>query len=159
MGGRTHHEIPFSETQLIGQAFLAGVPRGPIDLVIVVVQPRDVDAGELGDFTGGPADAAADVEDFHAFAQGHHVCEVVLMAGHGLVETFAIGEAAEVEGAAPAVLVDVGCEVVVAGHGGQCALIHASVQGRSWSTHCLVRVAYSALRSWSMGQSELDWGI
>ncbi len=160
MVGRTNHEVTFRETQLIRQPFLVCIPRGPIDLVIVVVQPRDVDAGELGDFTCGPADAAADIEDFHAFAQGHHVCEVVLVAGNGLVEAFTIGKTAEVEGAAPAVFVDVCGEVVVAVHGCQSALIHSSVvQGRSRSTHCLVRVAYSALRSWSMGQSTLCWGI
>ncbi len=150
--GRTDHEVTFRETQLIRQPFLVCIPRGPIDLVIVVVQPRDVDAGELGDFTCRPADAAADIEDFHAFAQAHHVCEVVLMAGDGLVEAFAVGKAAEVEGAAPAVFVDVCCEVVVAVRGGQYALTHCSVYGGSRSTHCLVRVAYSALRSWSMGQ-------
>lgn len=42
------------------------------------------------------------------------------MAGDGLVEAFAVGEAAEVEGGAPAVFVDVGCEVVVA----SCALVY-----------------------------------
>lgn len=128
--GRTYHEIPFCETQLVGEPFLVCIPRGPIDLVIVVVQPRDVDAGEFGDFPGGPADAAADVEDFHAVAQGHHVCEVVLVAGDGLVEAFAVGKAAEVEGAAPAVFVDVGGEVVVAVRGGQYALIHGYRGGR-----------------------------
>jgi len=79
------------------------------------------------------------------------------MAGDGLVEAFAIGKAAEVEGAAPAIFVDVGGEVVVAIHGGQYALFHGSIQERSRSTHCLVRVAYSAFRSWSMGQSIFNW--
>ncbi len=37
----------------------------------------------------------------------------MLMAGNGAVEGFTVGEAAEVEGRAPAVFVEVGCEVVV----------------------------------------------
>jgi hypothetical protein len=41
------------------------------------------------------------------------VGEVVLVAGNGLVEGLAVGEAAEVERLAPAVLVQVGGEVVV----------------------------------------------
>jgi hypothetical protein len=157
--GRTNHEVTFRETQLIRQPFLVCIPRGPIDLIIVVVQPRDVNAGELGDFACRPADAAADVEDFHAFAQGHHVCEVVLVAGNGLVEAFTIGKTAEVEGATPAVFVDVCGEVVVAVRGSQYALTHGSVHGRSRSTHCLVKVAYSALRSWSMGQFKDGLGM
>jgi len=41
------------------------------------------------------------------------VCEIVLMAGNGLVEGLAVGEAAEMEGGRPAVFVEIGDEVVV----------------------------------------------
>jgi hypothetical protein len=41
--------------------------------------------------------------------------KVVFVAGDGLVEWLAIGKAAEVEGASPAVFVEVSSEVVVAG--------------------------------------------
>lgn len=46
--------------------------------------------------------------------------EVVLVAGDGLVEVFAVGEAAEVEGGAPPVFVDVGGEVVIAMQNSAC---------------------------------------
>ena len=72
----------------------------------------------------------------------------MFVAGNGLVEAFAIGEAAEVEGAAPAVFVDVGGEVVVAI---KLMLVAAEMNGR-WRTHCLVNVAYSALRAWKESQ-------
>ena len=72
-------------------------------------------AGELGNLAGGAADTAADVEDLHALLDTHAVGEVVLVAGNGLVERLARGEAAEVEGLAPAILVQVGRQVVVAG--------------------------------------------
>jgi hypothetical protein len=41
------------------------------------------------------------------------VGEVVLVTGDGLVEAFALGEAAKVERLAPAVFVEIGREVVV----------------------------------------------
>lgn len=91
--------------------------RGALDLVVVVVEAGDVGAGELGDLAGRAANAAADVEDLHALLDAHAVGEVVLVTGNGLVEGLADGEAAEVEGLAPAVLVQVGGEVVVAARG------------------------------------------
>ena len=41
------------------------------------------------------------------------MCKVVLMSGNSLVEVFTIGEAAEVEGSAPAVFIEVGSEVII----------------------------------------------
>lgn len=89
--------------------------RRTLDLVVVVVDAYDVDACEFNHFARGTADAAADVEDELFFGEVHAVGEVVLVAGDGLSEWFVFGEAAEVEAAAPAVFVEVGCEVVVAG--------------------------------------------
>lgn len=62
-------------------------------------------AGKLGYLAGRTADTAAHVKDLHTLLDADTVGEVVLMAGNGLVEGLAVGEAAEVEGLAPTVLV------------------------------------------------------
>ena len=85
-----------------------------VDLVVIVVEAGDVSTRELGNLTGRATDTTADVENLHSLLDPHAVGEVVLMASNGLVEGFAVGEAAEVEGLAPAILVEVGCQVVVA---------------------------------------------
>lgn len=90
---------------------------GAVNLVVVVVQTGDVCAGELGDFSCGSTDTATDIEDLHTLLDTNLVCKVVLMTGNGLVEGLADGETAEVERLAPAELVDVGGEVVVAAIG------------------------------------------
>ena len=99
---------------MLGQALLRRISRCSLDLVVIVVQPDDVYASELCNLPRRPTNATANVEDSHPVAETHHVCKVVLMAGNGLVEGLAIGEAAEMEGGRPAVFVEVGDEVVVA---------------------------------------------
>ena len=71
--------------------------RGALDLVIVVVQADDVCAGELCDFSSWASDTTANVEHLHAIAQTHHMCQVMLMTGNGLVEALAVREPAKVE--------------------------------------------------------------
>jgi hypothetical protein len=86
----------------------------PLDLVVVVVQAGDVGIGELCNLARRSTDTAADVEDLHTFLDANLTCQVVFVTGNGLVEGFAVRETAEMEALAPAILVDVGSEVVVA---------------------------------------------
>lgn len=69
--------------------------------------------------------------------------KVVLMTSNCLAEPLAVSEPAEVERCAPAVLIEVGCEIVVA------ALVRYPdvLKELESETDCLVRVAYSAFRA------------
>lgn len=58
------HKVTLGEAHFRSEAFLFGISCCALDLVVVVVQPDDVDAGEFHDFARGPADSAADVEHF-----------------------------------------------------------------------------------------------
>ena len=92
---------------------------GTVDLVIVVVQTGDVCAGELGHLASWSTNTAADIQHLHALLDTNVVSQVVLVASNGLVERLAIGETAEVEALAPAVLIEIGSKVVVvSGQGG-----------------------------------------
>jgi len=84
-------------------------------LVVVIIQASDVGAGELGNLSGRATDATAHVQHPHALLDVDLMGKVVLMPGNGLVKRLAVRKAAEVEGLAPSVLVDVGREVVIAG--------------------------------------------
>ena len=104
-----------------------------LDLVVVVVQAGDVGTSKLGNLTSRATDTAADIEDTHVLLDADLVGEVVLVAGNSLVEGLADGVAAEVEGLAPAVLVQVGCEVVVVSRQGG-VLVSAGLEGTTvWS--------------------------
>lgn len=61
----SYHEISLHELHFALKAGIAGVLPRPLDLVRVIVQPDDVAIREGGDLARGPADTAADVEDFH----------------------------------------------------------------------------------------------
>lgn len=82
-------------------------------MVLVDSDACDVGAGEPGYLARGPADAAADVKDVHPGPYADGMCEVVLVSSDGGGEGLSRAEAAEVEGLGPAVLVEIGCEVVV----------------------------------------------
>lgn len=84
-----------------------------VDLVVVVVETSDVAAGELCNLAGRATDTAADIEDFHALLDANGVSQVVLVTGNCLVKGLAVGESAEVERLAPAVLVQIRGQVVV----------------------------------------------
>ena len=86
---------------------------GALDLVVVVVQAGDVGTGELGDLSRRPTNTAANIEHFHALREADAVRKVMLVSGRGLVEALANGVTAEVEGLAPAVLVEIRREIVV----------------------------------------------
>lgn len=85
-----------------------------VDLVVVVVQTGDVSTGELDHLAGGTTDTTANIQNLHILGDTSLEGKVVLVAGNGLVERLTVGEAAEVEGRTPSVLVEVGGQVVVA---------------------------------------------
>lgn len=142
----TYHEVSLDEIELLRQALLRSVVSSSIDLIVVVVQTGDVAAGELCDFARRSANTTSDVKHLHTLLDSDLVGKVVLMTGNRLIKGLAVGEAAEVEGLAPAILVQIGRQVVVAtrlelasvctGGGGECA------------AYCLVKVAYSAVRAY-----------
>ena len=112
--GEAHlHKVALDEAQLVAQTLALGVAGGALDLVVVVVQTDDVGVSELDDLARGATDTTADIQDPHAGLDVDLVGEVVLMAGNGLVEGLALGEAAEMERGAPAVLVEISRKVVV----------------------------------------------
>lgn len=110
----TYHEVALDKLELVRETLLGGVPRGAVDLVVVVVEAGDMRVGELGNLPGGAANTAADVKNLHALLDADLHGQVVLVARNGLVERLADRVAAEVEALAPAILVEVGREVVVA---------------------------------------------
>lgn len=113
---------------MLGKALLLGIVGCSVDLVVVVVETSDVAAGELCNLTGRATDTAADIEDFHALLDTNGVGQVVLVTGNCLVKGLAVGESAEVERLAPAILVQIRRQVVVVSResgilGGSCLLI------------------------------------
>jgi hypothetical protein len=141
-GSRTaYHEVTLDKGELVGQTLLRGVGGGTLNLVIVVVETDDIDARELDNLTRRAADTAANIQYAHVVGEVHLVGQVVLVAGNGLVEGLAVRIAGKVEGLAPAVLVQVGGQVVVVpGEGG---IFVSSFLGRSVS----VTAIWAALRS------------
>lgn len=80
-------------------------------------------AGELGDLSGWASNTASNIKNLHALLDTDLVGKIVLVAGNGLEERLVGGEATEVEGLAPSVLVEVGTQVVVVlGEGGVLSL-------------------------------------
>jgi hypothetical protein len=112
--GAKYHKVTLNIFQLMLQSLLLRIPRRALNLVIIVVQTRNMRTRELGNFSRRPTNTAADIEDLVAVLDADFGGEVVLVAGDGLVEGLAVGKAAEVEGLAPAVFVEVGSEVIVA---------------------------------------------
>jgi hypothetical protein len=99
---------------------------------------------ELCDFSGWTANSAPDVEDLVSIFDTNFGGQVMFVAGNGLVEGFAVCEAAEVEGLSPAIFVEVGAQVIVAS---EVSIRLDTVAIEERSSYCLVRVAYSALRA------------
>ncbi len=146
----TYHEVTLDELELVRETLLGGVPRGAVDLVVVVVEAGDVRVGELGNLPRGAADTAADVENLHVLLDADLHGQVVLVARDSLVEGLADRVAAEVEALAPAILVEVGSKVVVAVRKPWSVSSRGGRGGERWvsgATYCLVRVAYSFVRA------------
>ena len=111
---RELHKVADDELHALLEARALRVHARAPDLVLVVVQADDVHVRELRDLARGPADAAPDVEHAHAGLEVHLEREVVLVPREGLVEALALVVPREVEGRAPAVLVQARRTVVVA---------------------------------------------
>ena len=109
----TYHEIAFSEAELLRQALFLCIPGSPLYLVVVVVQACNIDSGKLGNLPSRSTNTTSDIQHVHALPQAHFVRQVVFMPGYGLMEVFAIRKPAEMERCTPAILVEVGCEVIV----------------------------------------------
>lgn len=114
MKNKTYHKVTLDELELARQTFLDRVPGGTGNLVVVVIEARDVGISELGNLPSGSTDTAANVQNLHARLDADLRRQEVLMARNGLVEGLAGRIPAEVEALAPAVLVQVGREIVVA---------------------------------------------
>lgn len=97
----------------MGESLLLGVVCGTINLVVIVVETSDVCTRKLCNLSGGTSNTASNVQDSVAVLDPNLCGEVVLVTGNSLVETLTIGITAEVEGLSPAILVDVGGEIVV----------------------------------------------
>ena len=112
-GSGTYHEITLDELQLIRQTLLLRISCRTLDLVIIVVQSGNVCTSEFCDFSGRATNSAANVEDFVSVFDANLAGQVMFVTRNGLVKGFAVCEAAEMEGLAPAVFVEVGAQVVV----------------------------------------------
>ena len=124
----------------MGKALFLSITSSTLNLIVVIVQTSDVSTGELGNFSSRATNATSHVEDLVSVFDANLGCEVMFVAGNGLVETLAIREAAKVEGLAPAIFIKIGGEVVITRY---CQKRRVDVDG---CTYCLVRVAYSVLR-------------
>lgn len=109
---RTHlerhlHEVGLDEPARLRQAVAHArvVVQRAADLVRVVVDARDVRAGEEGDLAQRPAHAAPDVEDFCAALEAELEGEVVLVALDGLLVGLPREAVGKVERGAPACVV------------------------------------------------------
>ena len=76
-------------------------------LIVVVVEAYYVAAGKFYHLSGWTADSTPDVKDIGVLFEADLEGEVVFVAGDSLVETLTWGESAEVEGCAPAILVEI----------------------------------------------------
>lgn len=98
------HEVALDELAPILQSRGDGVAAGAVDLVVIVVEARDVCTSEVTNLASGATDAAANVEDLEVGLDAYVGGEEVLVAGDGLLEGLAWVEAAKVEGGSPGVL-------------------------------------------------------
>lgn len=112
-GALTYHEITLDIFELARETLFDGVPGGALNLVVVVVETGDVAVGELGDLSGGTTNTATNIQNLVTGLDADLHGEVVLMTSNGLVEALTERVATEVEGLAPAILIQIGGQVVV----------------------------------------------
>mmetsp|Transcript_1711 Transcript_1711/g.3772 ORF Transcript_1711/g.3772 Transcript_1711/m.3772 type:complete len:246 (+) Transcript_1711:566-1303(+) len=106
------HEVGADELHLIGDAFLGAEGVAAVDLELVDGDGLDVGTSESGDVSGGASDAAAAIQDLRTLGDIQAAGEEVLMSQDRLVESLARSAVGEVEGSAPAPLVELGCQVI-----------------------------------------------
>ena len=105
-------EVAAREVRRLPQTLLLAVLVADLDLVLVDRDALDGRAREDGHVPHGPADAAAHVQRRHAGLHAEARAEVVLGALDGLEEGLAPVARREVEGLAPAVLVEVRHKII-----------------------------------------------
>ncbi len=94
---QAYHKVALSKAELLRQTFFRSILASTLNLVVVIVQPNDVDSSEFGNFSCWSSNAAPNVQNFHAVSQTHHMSYVMFVSSNGLVKAFAIGEAAKME--------------------------------------------------------------
>jgi hypothetical protein len=114
--GHTYHEIALYKLQLIRKAFFIRISSGPLNLVVVVVQSRNVSACKLCNLSSRSTNTASDIKDSVSFLDTNFGSQVMFMTSNCLVETFTVCETTEVKRLAPAVFVKICPEIVVAMH-------------------------------------------
>ena len=107
------HKVALDEVQLVSHVVLGRPVVGALDLVVVVVETSDLAVREPRDLPGRATDTAANIEDLHTGLDVHLGSKVVLVTRSGLAERLALVVTREVERRAPAVLVEVGDEVII----------------------------------------------
>ncbi|CAL4920642.1 unnamed protein product [Urochloa decumbens] len=111
--GEGHAEEVAADDLAAGvESGLAVVGAGAVDLILVDGDADDVGSRVGGDGAHGPADAAADVEEAVTGLGAEEVGDALLVDARGVAVGAARERGGEVEGLAPAPLVDVGDEVV-----------------------------------------------
>ena len=69
----THQEVGAHERAFVFESGFACQDLCAVDLVLVDSHTDNLAVNEFGDFAGGPADATAHIEDFHAGFETHSV--------------------------------------------------------------------------------------
>lgn len=95
---RELHEVTLHKGDLVLQTSVLRVLPRSANLEVVVVKSDNLRVGELGNFTCGAADTAANVEDAHTGTKDHVRGEIMLMTGQGSKESLSFVETREVEG-------------------------------------------------------------
>lgn len=116
---------------------------GSLDLVRIIVQTDDIAPSESRNFSGRLAHTATDIKHSHRVIDVDPVSKVVLMARKCLKKGFPRRESTEMERLCPALFVQIGSKVVVAGYHDQ----QESLFCTSSTTHLLTKDMYLPLRT------------
>lgn len=109
----TYHEVAFGERQFMGKTLLQSILICSGDLIVVVIQAKHVGTRKFYNLSSRSSDTATNIKDLHTLTHAHHVCKVMFVSGNGLEEALTIRKATEVEGASPAIFVEIRCKVIV----------------------------------------------
>jgi len=110
---RTYHEVTLDKFQLICKTFLLSISSSTLNLVVIVVQTGDVCTSKLCNLSRWSTNTTANIKNLVSVLDTNLRGEIMFMTGNGLVERFTVCETTEVEGLAPAILVEICSEVIV----------------------------------------------
>ena len=114
MGAGAYHEIALDKGQLIGKTLFRRVLIGSINLVVVVIETRNVGISECSDGSGRSPHSTANIQHLHALFDADLSRQIVFVPCNRLVEAFAWRKAAKMEALAPTVFIYVRRQIVVA---------------------------------------------